>query len=297
MTLKQGFMKHKTNFIVATLAALTLFGCGFFQPSPTSQPACSVESVLATLRNSESFEDLLPEYSVNQSEATSVSYLNIWFVDPNIDPEAKSENLEENINSARLGASYAAIAAQAIDPYTASVFDRINPVVVDRAYNGWFSASVPVSKLPEKFPPSAQEVINVANAFDVVYYRQEVPDAIAAAPTGSCNWPETKKRMQSHFDPSRPNVDFYFVGDEVSRKVTSQWDGSINSPTDIGVIYASIMNVAQELSCLHPAPDFLEVMVVDDNGKLIYYARLPSSGIQSLDLNQLEIYYQAEIPR
>jgi streptogramin lyase len=170
-------------------------------------------------------------------------------------------------------------------------------VVVDWAYNGWFSASIPVSLIPENFPPSAQEGVDVVNAFDVVYYRQEAPASIAAAPTGSCNWPKTKERLLTHFDPSRSNVDFYFVGDEVSRKVTAQWDDSIENMTDMGVIYASILNVAQELHCLHPAPDFLEVMVLDDNGKMIYYARLPSSGIQSLDLNQLEIYYQAEIPR
>jgi hypothetical protein len=297
MTSKQVVSKYKMDLIGTTLVALTLFGCAVFQPSPTPQPACSVESVLNTLRNSDILPGYFPEYSVNQSRAAGVSYLNIWYVDPAIDLDVNSENLKENLFSARVSASIITIAAQANDPCTALVFDRINPVVVDRAYNGWFSASIPVSLVPENFPPSAQEGVDVVNAFDVVYYRQVAPASILAAPTGSCSWPETKERLQTHFDPSRSNVDFYFVGDEVSRKVTAQWDGSINTPEDFDDIYETMISTAQELDCLYPAPDFLDVMVLEGDGNMVFYGRLPYSGSQSIDLSQLQVLYQAEIPR
>jgi hypothetical protein len=102
--------------------------------------------------------------------------------------------------------------------------------------------------------------------------------------------------MRRHFDPSRQNVDFYFVGDEVSRKVTAQWDGALATDMDFGVIYASILNVAQEARCLYPPPDYLYVMVVDSQGTMVWWGRLPQAGIQAWDLNQLEILYPPVLP-
>jgi hypothetical protein len=150
--------------------------------------------------------------------------------------------------------------------------------------------------LPETFEPGEKEIYGVAEAFEIVYMRQSLPAILSAPPTGSCSWPEARERMHLHFDPARPNVDFYFVGDEVSRKVTAQWNGSVAQKTDIGVIYASITNVAQEMRCLYPTPDYLYVMVTDPAGTTIWMGRLPSTGIQSLDLNQVEVLYMSNNP-
>ena len=162
---------------------------------------------------------------------------------------------------------------------------------MDQYYNGWFSASVSTSLVPGTYSPSGQDIYNVAKAFKIVYIRRSTPSIADTPPKGSCNWQTANQRMHLHFDPSRQNVDFYFVGDEVSRKVTAQWDGLAANKTDIGLIYASIYNVAQEIRCLHPAPDYLYLMVVDSNGSIIWMARLPATGIQSLDLNQIEFVY------
>ncbi len=280
----------------------TMWACSLLSGGPASTPAqnpdlnCTAESVLLTLRNSEPFKKLLPEFTVDNSVTSGTSYLNIWFVDPNIQPGTSSEDLEENNWAAMRDASSVAIYAVTLDPCIKSVFDRVNPVVVDPGYNGWFSGSVAASLLPETLQPDAKEIYAVAEAFEVVYMRQSLPAIPDAPPSGSCNWQEARDRMQLHFDPGRPNVDFYFVGDEVSRKVTAQWDGAVAEKIDIGVIYASITNVAQEIRCLHPAPDYLYVMVHDSSGTTIWMGRLPSAGIQSLDLNQVEVLYAANNP-
>ncbi len=251
---------------------------------------------MLTLRNSEPLKELLPEFTVDYSVTSGTSYLNIWFVDPNIQPGTSSEDLGENNETAMRHASTVAIYAVTLDPCIKSVFDKVNPVVVDQGYNGWFSGSVAASLLPETFEPGEKELYEVAEAFEVVYMRQSLPAIPDAPPSGSCTWQEARERMQLHFDPGRLNVDFYFVGDEVSRKVTAQWDGAVAEKTDIAVIYASITNVAQEIRCLHPAPDYLYVMVHDSSGTTIWMGRLPSAGIQSLDLDQVEVLYAANNP-
>ncbi len=288
------------TFWIMTAAAM--LACSLLSGGPASAPArdadlnCTSESVLLTLRNSEPLKELLSEFTVDYSAASGTSYLNIWFVDPNIQPGTSSEDLKENNETAMRHASTVAIYAVTLDPCIKSVFDKINPVVVDQSYNGWFSGSVAASLLPETYQPGEEEIYEVAEAFEVVYMRRSLPAIPGAPPAGSCNWPDARERMHLHFDPARPNVDFYFVGDEVSRKVTAQWDGSVTEKIDIGVIYASITNVAQEIRCLHPAPDYLYVMVHDSSGTTIWMGRLPSAGIQSLDLNQVEILYAANNP-
>jgi len=284
------------------MTAAVMLACNFLSGGPASAPArdsklnCTSESVLLTLRNSEPLKELLSEFTVDYSTSSGTSYLNIWFVDPNIQPGTSSEDLEENNWTALLHASTISIYAVTLDPCIKSVFDRINPVVVDQGYNGWFSGSVAASLLPETYEPGEEEISEVAEAFEVVYIRQSLPAIPGAPPTGSCNWPEAKDRMHLHFDQARPNVDFYFVGDEVSRKVTVQWDGSVTEKKDIGVIYASITNVAQEIRCLYPVPDYLYIMVHDSSGTIIWMGRLPSAGIQALDLNQVEVIYAANNP-
>jgi hypothetical protein len=288
------------TFWIMTAAAM--LACSFLSGGRTSTPAqdsdfnCTAESVLLTLRNSEPLKELLPEFTVDYSAASGTSYLNIWFVDPNIQPGTSSEDLEENNRTALRHASTVAIYAVTLDPCIKSVFDKVNPVIVDQNYNGWFSGSVAASLLPETYQPGEKEIYEVAEAFEVVYLRQSLPAIPGAPPNGSCSWPEARERLHLHFDPARPNVDFYFVGDEVSRKVTAQWDGAVAEKTDIVVIYASIMNGAQEARCLHPAPDYLYVMVHDSSGTTIWMGRLPSAGIRSLDLNQVEVLYTANNP-
>jgi hypothetical protein len=94
------------------------------------QPYCTTNSILLTLRNFEPLKKLLSEFTVDYSVTFGTSYLNVWFVDPDIQPGTSSEDLEKN-NSTALGhASTVAIYAVTLDPCVKSVFDRINPVVV-----------------------------------------------------------------------------------------------------------------------------------------------------------------------
>ena len=82
-------------------------------------------------------------------------------------------------------------------PCIKSVFDKVNPVVVDQDYNGWFSGSVTVSLLPETLEPGEKEIYEAAKAFEVVYTRRSLPVIPDAPPSGSCNWQEARERMKS----------------------------------------------------------------------------------------------------
>jgi hypothetical protein len=294
-------MKTRNLLTFWLLLAVLAAACNFLPrpvaPTPTQIPAaadlqgCSADAALASLRNSEPFNQLLAEFSVDYSQAAGIRYLDIWFVDPNIPTGAAGADLEENQWIAAKDAAAVAIYALAVEPCGRAVFDAVNPVVVDQEYNGWFSASIAISEIPDTTSPGDQDYYDVVDAFQIVYARQSLPAVVEAPPAGSCTWQVAHQRMHLHFDPSRQNVDFYFVGDEVSRKVTAQWDGAAATNIDVGVIYASILNVAQEIRCLYPPPDYLYIMVVDPQGSMVWWGRLPQAGIQAWDLNQLEVLY------
>ncbi len=299
-------MKSKSILIACLLGVWVAMGCSlstvFPIAGPTQSPTstvskeCSADGVLVTLRNSQLIKKLIPEYAVDYSLTSGTRYLNFWFVDPNIDPHAVGQELDTNNQRAIADASGVAIYAVAADACIRSVFDSLNPVVVDRNYNGWFSGAIPVASIPATSKPSDQDIYNAAAAFRVVYSRRSPPAAVGIPPIGSCTWQQANQRMHLHFDASRQNVDFYFVGDEVSRKVTAQWDGAASTATDLALIYASIMNVTQEIRCLYPPPDYLYIMVLDANGSLVSMGRLPSSGIKSMDLNQLDLMFVPSQP-
>lgn len=302
-------MREKTKLrpwlICFMISGFILFACTIssaITPQKTPQPSrvatagiCSADNILVSLRNSALLKTAYEEYAVDYSLTDGILFLNIWLVDPDLGSAAAVEDVQTNNNIAILHASYAAIVFNASESCIASVFDKINVIVVDQNYNGWLSTAVPIASLPVTLQPTTEEMTAVIQAFEPVYLRRESPPEQGSRPRGSCTWTESNARIHLHFDPARANVNFYFVGDENSRKVTAQWDGALNTTLDIGVIYASIMNVAQEIQCLYPAPDYLYIFVLDNGGGLLFFARLPSSGIQSMDLNELEILYQVTL--
>ena len=297
-------MIEKSKFlpwlICLMISGFTLFACDIPseiapRKTPQSSPAatagiCSADNILVSLRNSALLKTAYEEYAVDYSLTDGILFLNIWLVDPDL---GSVEDVQTNNNIAVLHASYAAIVFNASESCIASVFDKINVIVVDQNYNGWLSTAVPVASLPVTLQPTTEEMTAVIQAFEPVYLRQESPAEQGSRPPGSCTWAESNARIHLHFNPARANVNFYFVGDENVRTVTAQWDGRLETTLDIGVIFASITNVAQEIRCLYPESDELLVFVLDNDGELLFLARLPSSGIQSMDLNELEILYQA----
>lgn len=96
------------------------------------------------------------------------------------------------------------------------LFDLINPIVVDRDYNGWFIGGIPPSSLPRRSSLTENDSEQVGDEIAVSYQRDVQTTSVdrQTPPTDSCAWPETRERIHQHFAPTRQNVRFYLMTDE-----------------------------------------------------------------------------------
>ncbi len=251
-------------------------------PTLTPTPDCDADDVLVQIRQDFPFAEF--EASYNTLEDTNA--LVLWYVDPELNPDAAQDELEQNVSLAIRHAASVSQSLAARDACIGYLFTAIDPIVVDSRYNGWFSGQVDPASLPAAAEPTDAQLAAVERAFQIGYVRNVPPAKATASPAGACTWQETRAKIQRHFSLERENVSFYFVIDDSGVNVWAQWDG----PTD-ALALASLLNVAMELDCLHPAPTQLIILVVDRQGEVGLVALLPEDGITTLDLNKLQIFY------
>jgi hypothetical protein len=230
-------------------------------PRASNTPNCYAEGILAQIRSSITYEEFVVTYNILQIQGRMASLV-IWFVDPEIDPSARGSEIEQNSKLAREHAAIISNQINAENYCVASLFNVINPIVVDRNYNGWFSGEIQPSKLIDENEPSPEQILKIENEFKIGYLRNNPTGVFAEAPTGSCAWKEANANLHNHFASTRENVGFYFVLDDEGANVWAQWDG----PTDLILMSASLLNVTMELECLYPRPDRVIVIIVDENG-------------------------------
>lgn len=175
------------------------------------------------------------------------------------------------------------------------LFEYIKPIVVDSDYNGWFAGAVKVSDLPSGSQTSADDLLPAQESLVVAYQRQVPPSPISGQPgsEGTCDWPEANERIRWHFSSELQNVSFYFVIDETGVNVWANWVG-YGDPLELE--FASLLNIAMELQCLHPPLDWLWVIVVHDNGAPKLIGRVPGEAVYVDDfmekvINQFQVVY------
>ena len=255
-------------------------------PIKTTGPTCDADQTLKKLESQIPFdESMLLHYKL-----LGTSFLVVWFVDPEINQSATGSELAENNE---LAMHHALILSQELNTSDACVsrlFDRINTIVVDQNYNGWFSGEIGTSDLPSTLQVDEKQIDEISQMLDVGYIRESEPAKTGSAPSGSCTWGEARENIHNHFSSDRENVDFYFVLDDNGVNVWAQWDStpeflSLNLPT-------SALNVAMELDCLYPKPDWVLFTIVDETGDLQIFGTWDSESAKNQDLGQIQILYQ-----
>jgi hypothetical protein len=252
-------------------------------PPATATPSCPVNPFLKSLKPLITYAEFDLTYNVILNNRA----LNIWFVEPKIDPNAVGDQIAKNASLAQVSAAtVSAKLATGDAKCLGAMVGVINPIVVDRNYNGWFSGTIKLNDAAANLPPE-----NKASAFTVSYLRTKPTTPPSAAPAQSCKWVEARAKMQKHFAPTRENVGFEFVIDETGINVYAQWDGEV----DVTMLPA-LLNVALESRCVHPSIDQLVVILVDGDGKINLIGQTPGSAVRSQNYandvpNQFKILY------
>lgn len=263
-----------TTVLAPPMEATPTKGIAVASPTPSD---CSRDQVLARLKADFPYR----EFALIYNSLQGLDILSVWFVDPEINPEAQDADLAPN---AILALRHVATLSHRLgrkDPCIGRLFTTINPIVVDSNYNGWFSGNIRPADLPGADDLTEAQIEALEDAFEIAYWRRNPPAPQGPAPAASCTWTEARAYIQRHFDPSRENVGFMLVIDENGIKIYAQWDSDaklldLDATRWWGLQMTSMLNVAMELPCLHPEPTALIVTVVDAEGTVELLGILPN---------------------
>jgi hypothetical protein len=258
-------------------------------PEATVAPGCEPNDIVDAL------EPLVPyeEFSLSQNSLEGVRNLNIWFVDPELDPGASGGAIGENVSVARLDATRLAHLLNQGSGCVSTAFEGITALVVDRDYNSWFTGHIVPASLPQGEDPSNSDFETAAGTFTVGYSRisETTSSTRPSAEPGACLWPEARERLLGHFDEGRRNLAFYISIDDEGVNVWGQWDG----PPEFDVLQADLLALRAGLGCLYPAVDSFWTVYVDGTGTTQLVLAVAGDVIREASdedfINQLEIIY------
>lgn len=263
-------------------------------PYPTSTPmpgapkkyTCNMDQTLKNLKSKVKYDQAVVLYN----ELMGKSYLVIWFVDPDLNPAAGENEIAANNELAMQHGLIVSQEMKAADPCVSQNIDYVNPVVVDKNYNGWYSAEIKPGDLPDTVLTDNENLYGMSLLAERGYSREQAPTKLKAAPAASCTWPEANEALHQHFSSARENVAFYYVTDEAATTLWAQWD---SQPEMLQFdVMASLMNISEEMLCLHPQPTQLIFEVSDSRGVVLLVGMWEWAGIKAQDLNQVQVVYQ-----
>lgn len=224
---------------------------------------CDAERVLVELRALVPYEEI----ELGYTSISGITSLTLWFVDPALAAPASGAAIEENAEQARSDAIALSHELVRADPCVGQVFPYINPAVVDSNYDGWFSGLIPAYALPQASDLTPEQVARIVQRIGSEYMRTEATTEREPAPEGTLSWAEVRPLIHNHF-PEDANVSFLLIRNPDGVTVTAAWPGptDLASPTEVGINLAALGNVILELQRLHPLPDQLAALVVDEEG-------------------------------
>jgi hypothetical protein len=250
---------------------------------------CEPDDLVDALQASVPYE----EFSLSQNVIEEVRNLNLWFVDPSLDPLAQGDDVAGNTALARFHAARVSHTLEQEDECIAVIFTGLTSIVVDRDYNVWFSGQISPDILPQAADPSDDDLEAAGERFVVGYARTEETSSFHRPPSdaGACSWPEVREGLRSHFEPGQQNLSFYLAIDDSGVNVWAQWEG----PEDEEAFFLDILTLRSELACLYPPLDTFWGILVDGTGEAYLVVAAPGEAVREANdadlLSRLEVVY------
>ncbi len=299
----------RSRTLVATVLAVLVVGCGggpsvtaskgsatpeatiaaTGMPSPTAT-ACTAGDVLRQTDRLLAGETFDAHYLTIAGRMT----LSVWLVAPEIDPAATQASLASNNRKAleRGLLTFARIVEAA--PCTTSVFEQLNPMIVDAEYEGWYIDFLPARAFAGLHDPSVDQIVTaLERTGKAVAAGRPAPANQPTAAGATCDWTAASAKVRPMLGPATGNAAAYvIVGARLSENrwdpnppddvnVEVQWTATAPPETTDATILDRLGRVAAELACLRTPVDLLEAFVVDGTGRLIVYAKVPGPTVRS----------------
>jgi hypothetical protein len=168
----------------------------------------------------------------------------------------------------------------------------INPVVVDKNFNGWLSIEMPVEAFPNTADLTSINKEEIMSSSIIQYARQAPPEILDETSDDSCSWNEARENIKWHFDPDQPNNSFTFTRDETGTLLSAYWvipEGFADYALDMSL--ASVMNVISEAECLYPQVDNFYAFALNNTGGSILLIYMDGESFRNSNFDNLKIYY------
>jgi hypothetical protein len=258
-------------------------------PTPSATPVgCDARTAAAQVEALLAGEEFESHYLTINGQLT----VSVWLVDPQIESAATSGLSAGNWEALRRGLE---ISYRIVDriPCIRSLFENVNPMIVDAHYNSWYIDIIPVRAFVGLKEPTTTQLIESVSrsATGPAAGRRSLPHQSGPTPSGACTWPQARAGLKSRLGPVQDNTAAYMIvgggiaagsrwGDSLSDvAVQAQIETHRDSDTDDAVLLARLGEMTAELACVSPRVDQLEVFVVNGSGTLVVYARVPGAAI------------------
>ncbi len=260
-------------------------------PSPSPSRDCTAALVLAQVDQLLAGQDFEAHYLTTGDKFT----LSVWLVDPEIDPSTPQAGMAAaDRHAVERGLS---ISYQIVDqiPCTRTVFDQVNPMIVDGRFQHWYKDFLPVGAFLGLHHPTTDDLIAAVEATGTALQesRATVPQTAQTPAVNSCAWSDARAAMHAYFGAEDNTAAYLIIG----ARLVDQGTPTPNAPDDVGVevqwpvrdaaeaadplVRERLGHVAEALACLWPAIDSLEAFVVDPAGRTVVYAVVPGSIIRA----------------
>lgn len=234
--------------------------------SPSSTPADSEncqsnQTLLAGLAASLPFEQ---NEVMHQSYAREDSLV-IWLVSTEINQVAFEQKPSVAEQQAIMAANLLFESSNCIRNFNTMQF-----IVVDEAYQLWFSGSLRTRDIPEL---QAEQAGGGTDSPQGGGRQQPVASTPLPADASNCTWPDVAVRLKDKFSSQNADASFYFVRDTGGSNIYTQW-AVPDSEAALNVI-DSVSQIAAEIGCLNPPADGISVLLTLTDGQTLLSGYLP----------------------
>lgn len=210
--------------------------------------------------------------------------LNVWFIEPDLDPNATQATVQENAELAIRRSAGLALELNSVRPCIEQLFHGVTLFAVDTNYNAWYIVGIAPSNIPDGSSLSEEDLAAVIENFNEGYLRVEAPDIFGSeqSSSASCTWPGVQADLREVLDFSVASEGSYYYIDNEGGAIWIQWTVP-SLATNVSQIeegfFTLLPAIDEAVSCLAPPFKTLWLLYVFTDGRAQLVAAIDGAAV------------------
>jgi hypothetical protein len=276
-------------------------------PTPSPTPTIACDETVALMQAREYLAGY--ESSVSWYKSDESKYLRFWVVSTELDPGSTEQDaITANAELAALESARLSDEIYRECSCAKEVFTHLNPMIVDSAYNSWYSSNFGVELFPLPDNPSQEDYVELLDLNpETAYVRTAAPFASGSEtpPDGACTWSELREAIEWHFgDMPKLGNDAFFLNLAEGEVIIEAHVESMRELRDSfdSELLMTLSNILLEVDCAYPPIDSVMLFTTDEisgdmlsmtitSGDAISGVTDPNSMLDAIIADTQVIYY------